>query len=224
MRRKARSTRLRRRRRGRRGGGSCGVVRWDDGCGAAGDWQAAKRIAVIGAVCGERGGSGQQGDQVCRDRRIAALAGRDGEGDQPSPPVDQCVQPGRRIAARAAYGVGMSPPLPPAARRCALAQVPSSISSLDGPPAASVSNARCHTPFFAHLTQWLYSVFFGPWQAGASTQRPSLISTCTMPEITRRSSTRAPPPRVGRQQRRQPPELLPTQPKPCCHSRSPPRA
>jgi hypothetical protein len=128
----------------------------DDGHGAARDQQAAERVAVVGAICGERGRSGQQGDQIRRDGCIAALAGRDGEGDQPPVAIDQRVQLGRGAAARAAYGVGVSPPLPPAAERCALAQVLSSISSADGPPAAaSVSNARCHTPFFAHLTQRL---------------------------------------------------------------------
>ena len=95
----------------------------DDGLGAAREEQAAERIAVIGAVGGERGGGGQQRDQLRRDRRVTTLAGRDGEGDQPAQPVDQGVQFGRGSTTRAAYRVGVSPPFPPAAERCALAQV-----------------------------------------------------------------------------------------------------
>ena len=128
----------------------------DDGRGAASEQQAAQRVAVVSTVSGERDGRGQRRDQVCRDRCVAALAGRDGEGDQPTLSVYQRVQLGGGPATRAAYGVGVSPPFPPAAERCALAQVESSISSADGPPAAaSVSNARRHTPFLAHRTQRL---------------------------------------------------------------------
>ena len=128
----------------------------DHGRGAASDQQAAERIAVVGAIGGECGGGGQQADQVRRDRCVAALARRNGEGDEPTQPVDQRVQLGRRATPRTAYGVGVRPPFPPVAQRCALAQVLSSISSAGGPPVdASVSNARCHTPFFAQRTQRL---------------------------------------------------------------------
>ena len=128
----------------------------DDRRGAARDEQPPERVAVIGAVGCERCGGGDDADQFGRDRRVAALARGDGEGDETAVTVDQRVQLGRRPAARTAYGVGVRPPFPPAAERCALAQLLSSISSAGGPPAAaSVSKARCHTPFLAHRTQRL---------------------------------------------------------------------
>ena len=68
----------------------------DDRRGPASEHQAAQRVAVIGAVGGQRGGGRQQGNQVRRDRRVAALAGCDGEGDQPARAVDQRMQLGRR--------------------------------------------------------------------------------------------------------------------------------
>lgn len=128
----------------------------DDRDGSARDEQLAQCIAVIGPVSSEHGGGRSKADQFGRHRRVAALPRRDQEGHQPAQPVDQRVELGRGAASRAAYGVGERPPFPPVAERCALAQMLSSISSAGGPPAAaSVSKARCHTPFLAHRTQRL---------------------------------------------------------------------
>ena len=87
-----------------------------------------ERIAVVGAISRERGGRGQQADEVRFNRRVAALARRDGEGDQSAQAIDQRVQLGRASAARAPYGIGLRPPFLPVAERCALARVLSSIS------------------------------------------------------------------------------------------------
>lgn len=135
----------------------------DGGYSAPGEEQAAQRVAVIGPVSGERDGGGQPVDQIRRDRCVAAMAARDGEGDQLAMPGDQRVLLRGGPAARATYGVGVSPPFPPAAERCALPQVLSNINSVGGPPvAARVSNALCQTPFLAQRIHRLWSVLFGP--------------------------------------------------------------
>ena len=71
----------------------------DDGRGPARDKQAPECIAVVGAVCGKHCGCGQSANQVGCDGSIAALAGRDDEGDDAAEPVDQRMQLGGRPAA-----------------------------------------------------------------------------------------------------------------------------
>lgn len=123
---------------------------------AAGQDLLAQGVAVISAVGGQGLRGGGPGDQVVGDGSVAALSCGDDEGDEPSTLIDQGVELGGRSTARAAYGVGVSPPFPPAAERCALAQVLSSISSAGGPPdAANSSKAWRQTPAFGHRTQRL---------------------------------------------------------------------
>ena len=123
---------------------------------AAGQELAAQGVAIVGAICGEALGGGGRGDQLVGDGSVAALAGGEDEGDQAAPLIHEGMELGGGTATRAAYGVGVSPPFPPAAERCALAQVLSIISSTGGPPAAaSSSKAWRQTPAFAQRTQRL---------------------------------------------------------------------
>ena len=67
-------------------------------------------------------------------------------------PKGQRVQSGHGSAAPAAVALASSP-FSAGGQPCALAQMLSSIRSAGGlPEAASVSKARCQTPFFAHRT------------------------------------------------------------------------
>src|SRR5205085_1443503 len=104
---------------------------------AALDQEASDGVAVVSGVGGQALGRCDGGDQVDGGAGVAELACGDRQGDRPSAPVDHGVDLGRSTAARATYGLGLSPPFPPAAQRWALAWVESSISSAGGPPAAA---------------------------------------------------------------------------------------
>ena len=79
--------------------------------------EAAEAVAVIGAVGQAEIGGRQRAEQGGGRAQIAELAGGDQEGDRPSLPVDDGVDLGGASAARAADGLGESPPFPPAAQR-----------------------------------------------------------------------------------------------------------
>ena len=101
---------------------------------------------------------------------------------------------GGASAARAPDRLGPLPPFPPEAERCAFTAELSISTSAGGPPAAAKAwNTSAHTPLAAQRTKRLYKVLRGPYAAGASTQRHPERRTCTIPLITRRSSTRATP-------------------------------
>src|SRR3954454_6553753 len=165
---------------------------------AALDQEGAQAVAVVGRV-GDAQHRGRQGaDKGQGHTSIAQLTWRYLDGAGSSLFVDGKGDLGRAPASGPPDGLALRPPLPPAARRWALAWVESSRSALGGPPErASVSNTSRHTPRSAQRTKRLYRVFLGPYWGGASAHRPPERSTCTMPEITRRSSTRGTP-RVSR--------------------------
>src|SRR4051812_44223231 len=179
-------------------GALAGRVVGNDGLRAALDQEGAQAVAVVGRV-GDAQLRGRQGaDKGQGHTSIAQLTWRYLDGAGSSLFVDGKVNLGRAPASGPPDGLALRPPLPPAAQRWALAWVESSRSALGGPPErASVSNTSRHTPRSAQRTKRLYRVFLGPYWGGASAHRPPERSTCTMPEITRRSSTRGTP-RVSR--------------------------
>lgn len=123
---------------------------------AALDQEAADGVAVVSGVGSQAVGRLDGGDQVDGGAGVAELTGGDGQGDRPALPIDQGVDLRRASATRAAYGLGLRPPFPPAAQRWALAWVESSISSAGGPPlAANASKASRHTPLAAQRTKRL---------------------------------------------------------------------
>src|SRR5580658_2722581 len=104
--------------------------------------------------------------------------------------MDFCIA----AAARAADSLFLLPLFAPEAERCALMCVESIICVfVDRPRAASSRNNRSHTPRSAQRTKRLYIVVVGPYSGGQSHHRQPLLSTCTIPLITRRSSTRSLP-------------------------------
>jgi hypothetical protein len=86
------------------------------------------------------------------------------------------------------------PPLFRPRLRCAFASVASSVTSAGGRPAvASARNRRCRTPSATQRATRLHSVFGGLHSRGAYRQGRPDCSTCTIPLITCRSSTRGLP-------------------------------
>ena len=66
---------------------------------AAGDQQPAQGVAVVGGIGNARPGCRQGLDQGRRERRIAALAGAEREGERPATAVDDGVDLGRAATA-----------------------------------------------------------------------------------------------------------------------------
>lgn len=91
-----------------------------DRLGPALDQEAAQAVAVVGGVGDQPSGRRQRADQSERDRRVAALAGGDLDGQRAPGAIGGQVDLGRPAAARATYGLEAASPLPPAAERCAL--------------------------------------------------------------------------------------------------------
>ena len=113
-------------------------------------------MAVVCAVGQAQIGGRQGPDQFGGGAQVAELTGRNYEGDGAAQAIDDSVDLSGAPAAGAAYGLGESPPFPPAAQRWALAWVLSSMISAGGPPAAAkVSKASRQTPFFAQRTNRL---------------------------------------------------------------------
>ena len=130
-----------------------GRVVGDDGLGAAFDEEAAQPVAVIGGIGDQPGWWRQSADEGERDRGIAALARGELNGQRPARAIDSQMDLSRSPATRAAYGLEVSPPLPPAADRCALMCVLSSKSSAGGPPeAARAWKTSAQTPAAAQRT------------------------------------------------------------------------
>ena len=130
-----------------------GRVVGDDGLGAALDEEAAQSVAVVGGVGDQSFGRRQATDEGEGNRGVAALTGRNLDGQGPARAVDGEMDLGGPAAARAAYGLEAAPPLPPAAERCALTCVLSSRSSAGGPPeAAKAWKTSLQTPAAAQRT------------------------------------------------------------------------
>ena len=130
-----------------------GRVVGNDRLGAALDQEAAQAIAVIGRI-GDQPGWWRQGtDEREGDRGVAALAGCELDGQGPARAIDGQMDLSRSATPRAAYGLEVAPPLPPADERCALTCVLSSKSSAGGPPeAARAWNTSAQTPAAAQRT------------------------------------------------------------------------
>src|SRR5205814_2684345 len=133
-------------------------------------------------------------DQALRDRAIMRFASSQQDGEKAPLSICECVNLRVAPAARAANSLLLLPPFPPAAERCALTCVESIICMAVTPPfSASSRNRLSQMPRRAQRTNRLYIVVGGPYSAGQSHQRQPLFSTCTMPLMTRRSSTRSTP-------------------------------
>ena len=77
--------------------------------------------------------------------------------------IDGGMDFGRSAAPRPPDRLLVRPPFPPAADRCALTGVESSISATGGPPALdSRANIPSQTPLRAQRTNRLYNVLGGP--------------------------------------------------------------
>ena len=96
---------------------------------------------------------GQVDEQVLGRATVRRLAGRQVEGERPAVSVGDGVDLGVAAAPIGADLLRVSPPLPPAAERCAFTCVLSISTSAGGPPvAASTSNTARQTPFAAQRT------------------------------------------------------------------------
>lgn len=102
-----------------------GRVVGNDGYGSAPEQEVAQTIGVIGGV-GRTYARRRQGcEQGNGDRRIATLAWCHFEGDGSAEAIADGMDFRAPAAARAADGLRIRPPFPPAAARCALAVVES---------------------------------------------------------------------------------------------------
>jgi len=123
-----------------------GRVVGDDGCGPAPEQEVAQIISIISSIGGtyaRRRQGCQQGDG---DGRIAALARRHFEGDGSAEAVADSMDFRAPAATRAADGLRICPPFPPAAARCALAVVESMAwKSSSGETEHNASNSFCQT-------------------------------------------------------------------------------
>lgn len=85
-------------------------------------------------------GTRQSSQKDMSRRAIGNVAAGEQEGDGTAIAVGQCVDFGRTPTARAADGLRLLPPLPPAAERCALtAELDASINAARKPIELSVS-------------------------------------------------------------------------------------
>jgi len=151
-------------------------------------------IAVIAFITKHEPSPGQPVEQGFGGDAVGDLAAGKQERKWPAEAVRQGMDFRGPAATRAANGLREFPPFPPEAQRCALTAEESIRTCAGGPPvAASAWKMSTQMPLAAQRTKRLYSVLRGPYAAGASTQRPPDFNTCTMPLITRRSSTRALP-------------------------------
>ena len=114
-----------------------GRVVGHDRLGAALNEEAAQSVAIVGGVGDQSSWRRQGADKRERDRGVAALTGRDLDGQGAARTIDGQMDLGGPATARAAYGLEAAPPLPPAADRCALTCELSSKSSAGGPPEAA---------------------------------------------------------------------------------------
>ena len=81
--------------------------------------QLAHRVGVVGAIGQDDAAFRQPGEQRLRRPAVGGLARRQEEGERTALTVCKGVELGVASASRGADGLGESPPLPPAAERCA---------------------------------------------------------------------------------------------------------
>ena len=125
--------------------------------------QVADAVAVIGAVGMDDAARGQVAQQCFRRAAVGGLARRQVEGERPALRIGDGVDLGVAAASTDADRLGVRPPFPPAAERCAFTCVLSMSTSAGGPPAAaSASNTSRQTPFPDQRLCRLYSVLCGP--------------------------------------------------------------
>lgn len=107
-------------------------------------------IAVVAFVCMNEPGVGQPVEENLACLAVGDVTARQHEGDGPPQVVGQGVDLGGAAAARAANGLIVLPPLPPAAQRCARTAEESMSICAGGPPAlARAWKISLHTPLAA---------------------------------------------------------------------------
>ena len=131
--------------------GTAGRIVWNDRLAAPGLQPGAQRITVVGGI-GQTARRTQGGHKGGSDGRVPAMAQADNQPPGAAGLIDRCMD---------FRG-------PPAADRCALTWVASSMSTTGGRLAAANSaNTRSQTPFRAQRTNRLYR------STGFSTTQPS---------------------------------------------------
>jgi len=95
-----------------------GRIVGDDGPRSTGPEGVPDGVAVIGGVC-QADRRCHRADEVEGHRGVAAMAGSDDQSPGTALFVDRDVELGRAPAAGASDGLGLGPPFPPAADRCA---------------------------------------------------------------------------------------------------------
>ena len=123
-----------------------GRVVGDHRLGFAVTQEGAERIAVVGGVGQAEGRGGKAGEQRLSLWGVAAVPRRQHKARHAAEPVRDQVDLGAASAARAAYGLAVGPPLPPAAERCALAVVLSISCRPPGVASPRAVSMPCHKP------------------------------------------------------------------------------
>ena len=115
--------------------------------------QIADAVAVIGAVGVDETAWPQSDQQMLGRLAVGGLARRQQEGERSALAVGDGMDLGVAPAPADPDRLGMRPPFPPAAERCAFTCVLSISTSAGGPPAAAnVSNTSRQTPLAAQRT------------------------------------------------------------------------
>lgn len=136
----------------------------------------------------QRGGGGDVGDVAAgqQDRVRAALVVAER--------VDLGGAPTARAADRLVAGIAFAPFFAPAAERCAFtAELSISVTCGGSAQATRAAKMRCQMPRWLQRFQRLNTVVYGPYSGGRARHRQPSRKRCTMPLITRRSSTRRGP-------------------------------
>lgn len=136
----------------------------------------------------QRGGGGDVGDvaagQQDRVRSALLVAER----------VDLGGAPAARTADRLLAGITVAPFFAPAAERCAFTAELSIIVTRGGSAQATrAAKMRGHSPRWLQRFHRLKTVVYDPYSGGRARHRQPSRKRCTMPLITRRSSTRRGP-------------------------------
>jgi hypothetical protein len=118
---------------------------WDHGQGAACLDRITEVVGIIARI-GDRVGAGQIVDEQVGLGEVVRLPRCQREPGRIAEPVDDQVDLGRQAAARAADGLRLGPPLPPAACRCARAMVLSMITYAKSGSSAIAAKIRRQTP------------------------------------------------------------------------------
>ena len=115
--------------------------------------QVADSVAVISPVGVDETAWPQSDQQMLGRLAVGGLARCQQEGERSALTVGNGMDLGVASAPADPDRLGLRPPFPPAAERCAFTCVLSISTSAGGPPAAAnVSNTARHTPFAVHRT------------------------------------------------------------------------